>query len=229
LRRYNELIENRIKPDMQAAYQEIAQAGGDMDSVSPFKFHVLNMLNARYFILPTKEGEMPLENPYALGNAWFVKNVKYVANADEELDALKTENPHITAIVDNRFKTALHDADALQSAEEGQIELTAYEPNSLTYKSHNASDGVAVFSEIYYPDGWQVSIDGNPVEMARANYVLRSLYVPAGDHTIQMDFDPKSLHVTEGIAYCALALMLVFCIFALWYVKDIITAKKTSV
>lgn len=209
LRRYNELIETCLKTEMQDVFQEIANAGGDMEQVDPSKFHALNMLNTRYFILPTKEGELPLENPYALGNAWFVKEVSYVANADEELDMTTSCNPHITAVVNGQFKSALNNATSFEVADEAVIELTEYEPNSLTYHTQNPSDGVAVFSEVYYPDGWQVTIDGQPVELARANYVLRTLYVPAGSHTIQMTFDPQSIHVTEAVAYGALILLLI--------------------
>ena len=220
LRRYNELIEVCLKTEMQDAYQAIAEAGGDMEQVDPTKFHALNMLNTRYFILPTKEGELPLENPYALGNAWFVKEVSYVANADEELDMTTSSNPHVTAVVDNQFKSTLNNASSFNVAEDASIELTAYEPNSLTYQTQNPSDGVAVFSEIYYPDGWQVTIDGQPVELARADYVLRTLYVPAGSHTIQMTFDPQSIHVTETIAYGALILLLLATLAALGiYIK----------
>lgn len=209
LRRYNELIETCLKAEMQDAFQEIANAEGDMEQVNPSKFHALNMLNTRYFILPTKEGELPLENPYALGNAWFVKEVSYVANADEELDMTTSCNPHVTAVVDGQFKSALNNATSFEIADEAVIELTEYEPNSLTYQTQNPSDGVAVFSEVYYPDGWQVTIDGQPVELARADYVLRTLYVPAGSHTIQMTFDPQSIHVTEAVAYGALILLLI--------------------
>ena len=220
LRRYNELIEICLKTEMQDAYQAIAEAGGDMEQVDPAKFHALNMLNTRYFILPTKEGELPLENPYALGNAWFVKEVSYVANADEELDMTTSSNPHVTAVVDNQFKSTLNNASSFNVAEDASIELTAYEPNSLTYQTQNPSDGVVVFSEIYYPDGWQVTIDGQPVELARADYVLRTLYVPAGSHTIQMTFDPQSIHVTETIAYGALILLLLATLAALGiYIK----------
>ena len=220
LRRYNELIEICLKTEMQNAYQAIAEAGGDMEQVDPAKFHALNMLNTKYFILPTKEGEMPLENPYALGNAWFVKEVSYVANADEELDMTTSSNPHVTAVVDNQFKSALNNATTLEVVDDAFIELTEYEPNSLTYQTQNPSDGVAVFSEVYYPDGWQVTIDGQPVELARADYVLRTLYVPAGSHTIQMTFDPQSIHVTETIAYGALILLLLATLAALGiYIK----------
>ena len=217
LRRYNELIETRLKAEMQDAFQAIAEAGGDMEQVDPAKFHALNMLNTRYFILPTKEGQLPLENPYALGNGWFVKEVSYVANADEELDKLASSNPHVTAVVDEQFKSALNNASSFDVNDDATIELTAYEPNSLTYETTNPSDGVAVFSEVYYPDGWQVTIDGEPVELARADYVLRTLYVPAGHHTIQMTFDPQSIHVTEAIAYAAMCLLLLGTIAVIFF------------
>ena len=217
LRRYNELIETRLKAEMQDAFQAIAEAGGDMEQVDPANFHALNMLNTRYFILPTKEGQLPLENPYALGNGWFVKEVSYVANADEELDKLASSNPHVTAVVDEQFKSALNNASSFDVNDDATIELTAYEPNSLTYETTNPSDGVAVFSEVYYPDGWQVTIDGEPVELARADYVLRTLYVPAGHHTIQMTFDPQSIHVTEAIAYAAMCLLLLGAIAVIFF------------
>ena len=227
LRRYNELIEICLKTEMQDAYEEIANAGGDMEQVDPSKVHALTMLNTRYFILPTKEGELPLENPYALGNAWFVKEVSYVANADEELDMTTTSNSHVTAVVDNQFKSALNNATTFEVADDAIIELTEYEPNSLTYQTQNPSDGVAVFSEVYYPDGWQVTIDSQPVELARADYVLRTLYVPAGNHTIQMTFDPQSIHVTETIAYGALILLLIATLAVLGiYIKK--NVKKTA-
>ena len=99
------------------------------------------------------------------------------------------------------------------------IRLTSYTPNRLTYETNNAQDGIAVFSEIYYPDGWHVTIDGQPAELARADYILRTMYVPAGQHTIEMRFDPTSLHVTEGIAYGALALLVIGIIVAVLIAK----------
>ena len=209
LRRYQELIERHISPEMQEAYSEVLNAGGDMDSVQSSKFRVLNMLNARYLVFPTQDGTVPIRNPYALGNAWFVDSVMYVGNANEEISALDNIMPERTAVVDARFKSQLNGVELLQKDAESSIVLTAYEPNRVTYRSDNKHDGVAVFSEIYYPHGWQVSIDGSPVEPARADYVLRTLYIPAGTHTIDMVFDPQSLHVTETIAYIAIALMLV--------------------
>lgn len=211
LRRYQEMIERHISPEMQAAYREIATAGGEMDSVDASKFRVLNMLNTKYFILPAgQQGQtVPILNPYAYGNAWFVDKVQYVNNANEEIDALKSILPTETAVVDARFKDILKGTIEGYKDSLSSITLKEYEPNRLVYETNNAKDGIAVFSEIYYPDGWQVTIDGKPADIARANYILRTMYVPAGKHTIEMRFDPTSLHITEGIAYGALALLLI--------------------
>lgn len=211
LRRYQEMIEQHISPEMQAAYQAIATAGGEMDSVDAGKFRVLNMLNTRYFIFPAgQRGQtVPILNPHAYGNAWFVDKVQYVNNANEEIEALNDILPTETAIVDARFKDVLKGATEGYKDSLSNIRLTAYEPNRLVYETENSKDGIAVFSEIYYPDGWQATIDGQPAQIGRADYILRTMYVPAGKHTIEMRFDPKSLHVTEGIAYGALALLII--------------------
>lgn len=225
LRRYQEMIERHIAPEMQAAYSEIARAGGEMDSVDASKFRVLNMLNTRYFILPAgQQGQtVPILNPYAYGNAWFVDRVQYVDNANEEIDALHTADPAGTAVVDARFKEVLKGLTESHRDSLSTIRLTSYEPNRLVYETRNSGDAVAVFSEIYYPDGWQVTVDGQPVTLGRADYILRALYLPAGEHTVEMRFDPQSLHVTEGIAYTALALMVVGIMAVIWRQR-----KKTA-
>ena len=211
LRRYQEMIEHHISPEMQAAYREIATAGGEMDSVDASKFRVLNMLNTKYFILPAgQQGQtVPILNPYAYGNAWFVDKVQYVDNANQEIEAISNILPTETAVVDARFKDILKGVTEGYKDSLSSIQLKSYEPNRLVYETNNAKDGIAVFSEIYYPDGWQVTIDGKPADIARANYILRTMYVPAGKHTIEMRFDPTSLHITESIAYGALALLLI--------------------
>ena len=225
LRRYQEMIEHHISPEMQAAYKAIATAGGEMDSVDANKFRVLNMLNTKYFIFPAGQQRqtVPILNPHAYGNAWFVNKVQYVNNANEEIDALDSIIPTETAVVDARFKDVLKGATESYKDSLSSIRLTSYAPNRLTYETNNAQDGIAVFSEIYYPDGWHVTIDGQPAELARADYILRTMYVPAGQHTIEMRFDPTSLHVTEGIAYGALALLVIGIIVA------VLTAKRKYV
>ena len=221
LRRYQEMIEHHISPELQAAYKAIATAGGEMDSVDANKFRILNMLNTKYFIFPAGQQRqtVPILNPHAYGNAWFVNKVQYVNNANEEIDALDSIIPTETAVVDARFKDVLKGATESYKDSLSSIRLTSYAPNRLTYETNNAQDGIAVFSEIYYPDGWHVTIDGQPAELARADYILRTMYVPAGQHTIEMRFDPTSLHVTEGIAYGALALLVIGIIVAVLIAK----------
>ncbi len=221
LRRYQEMIEHHISPEMQAAYKAIATAGGEMDSVDANKFRILNMLNTKYFIFPAGQQRqtVPILNPHAYGNAWFVNKVQYVNNANEEIDALDSIIPTETAVVDARFKDVLKGTTESYKDSLSSIRLTSYTPNRLTYETNNAQDGIAVFSEIYYPDGWHVTIDGQPAELARADYILRTMYVPAGQHTIEMRFDPTSLHVTEGIAYGALALLVIGIIVAVLITK----------
>ena len=207
LRRYQEMIEEHIAPEMQALYKEVATAGGDMTQVNDSVFPVINMLNTRWFILPGADGQtFPLQNPYAFGNAWFVSDIQEAANANEEIDALHHIDPRHTAVVDSRFTAIVGQAQAVDST--CTAVMKTYDANRLTYEINSPKGGVVVFSEIYYP-GWQAFIDGREVEVGRADYILRALQVPAGKHEVVMTFDPVSLHTTETIAYIALALLLV--------------------
>ena len=217
LRRYQEMIDHHIAKEMQAAYQEVATAGGQMDSVNAAKFPVLNMLNTKYFIFPAgQQGQtVPIENPYTFGNAWFIDKMQYVNNANEEIDAIGQVDLQQTAIVDSKFKEALKGVNEGYKDSLSTIRLTSYEPNQLVYETSSPQDGIVVFSEIYYP-GWTATIDGKPADIARADYILRAMNVPAGKHTIEMRFDPQSLHITEGIAYGAMALLLVGVIILIW-------------
>lgn len=209
LRRYQELIDYHIAPEMNVLRKEVAGVAGDMAQVDPSGFPVLNMLNTKYFIFPGAEGQtVPLLNPYALGNAWLVDRVKYVSNANEEMEGLGHEDLQRTALVDVRFKDLLKGVERVERDSLASIALVSYEPNKLVYETSSAKDVVAVFSEIYYP-GWTVTVDGKPANHARANYVLRVMSVPAGKHQLVFSFDPQSLHVTEGLATGSLVLLLV--------------------
>ena len=227
LRRYQEMIDHHIVPEMQETYQAVATAGGQMDSVDASKFRVLNMLNTKYFIFPAGEqGQaVPVVNPYAYGNAWFVDKVQYVNNANEEIDDLNDILPTETAVVDVKFKEQLKGVTEGYKDSLSTIQLTSYEPNRLVYKASTPKDGVVVFSEIYYP-GWQATIDGQPVDIARADYILRAINVPAGEHTIEMWFDPQSIQVTESIAYAALALLLIGVMVLAWTQRNKIAKKS---
>jgi hypothetical protein len=204
LRRYQEMIEEHISGEMQGLYKAVADAGGDMEQLDPSAFPVLNMLNTRYFIFPLQGGQtVPLANPFALGNAWFVDEVDYVNNANEEIEAIHGLDPTEKAVVDKKFESVVK---SLPSDSTATIELVAYEPNYLKYEVSSDKGGTVVFSEIYYP-GWKSTIDGQEVAHGRANYILRAMNVPAGQHVVEFRFDPTSLHVTENIAFVALGLL----------------------
>ena len=207
LRRYQEMIEEHISPEMSNLFKAVSEAGGDMAKVDASAFPVLNMLNTRYFIFPLQGGKtMPLQNPYTLGNAWFVDEVQYVNNANEEIDALHKVAPAKVAVVDKKFAELVKQTAAPDSL--SSVTLVAYEPNDLKYEVDSEKGGVVVFSEIYYP-GWQAYIDGVEAPHGRADYILRAMNVPAGKHTVEFKFDPKSLHMTETIAFVALGLLAV--------------------
>ncbi len=150
---------------------------------------VINMLNTKYFIQPGDDGPVAALNPDALGHAWFVDSVKMVQNADEEIEALNGFSPKSKAIVDRSFEKFITDFQP-GNAINGKIELVEYRPNRLKYRSESPTSQLAVFSEIYYPKGWQAFIDGKPANHFRVNYVLRAMMVPAGNHEIAFTFDP---------------------------------------
>ena len=206
LRRYQEMIEEHIQGEMGDIFKKLSEAGGDMAKVDANAFPVLNMLNTRYFILPLQGGQtIPVLNPYALGNAWFVDEVKMVTNANEEIEAIHQINPAHTAVVDKRFANEVKQVNSASDSTRS-IVLTDYQPNALRYEVSSEKGGVVVFAENYYP-GWKSLVDGKEVAHGRANYILRAMNVPAGKHVVEFNFDPQSLHVTETIAYIGLAIL----------------------
>ena len=216
LRRYQELIDAYISPEMQKMMPAIAKAGGDMTKVNGDSlFPVLNMLNAKYFIVPLQANQtVAIENPYVYGNAWFVDKVTYVKNANEELDALGKLNLRHEAVADARFQSQLGESKNQDST--SIVKLTAYEPNQLTYDVRSATGGIVVFSEIFYPE-WTATVDGNPVEIGRVDYVLRALNVDKGHHKVVLTFDPKSVKQTETVAYLSYGVLLLVVLFAVYF------------
>ena len=215
LRRYQDLIDNYIAPEMQQLMSALAKAGGDMTKVKGDSiFPVLNMLNAKYFIVPLQDNKtVPIQNPYVLGNAWFVDKLNYVNNANQELEALGKLNLRHEAVADARFKAVLGEATPQDST--SVVTLTAYAPNQLTYEVKCAPGGVMVFSEISYPE-WAATVDGKPAEIGRADYVLRALKVDKGQHQVVLTFDPKSVKQTETVAYAAYVVLLLVVLFGLY-------------
>ena len=228
LRRYQELIEAYISPEMEQTFKAVASAAGDMTQVNGDSVHpVLNMLNTKYFILPLKDGKtVPVENPYAYGNAWFVSNVKFVATANEELEAMAGLDLHNEAVADAKFRDLLKPVTKAASDSASIATLTAYEPNRLSYDVRSPKGGVVVFSEIFYP-GWTATVDGQPVQIGRVNYVLRAITVAAGEHKVELAFFPHSLDVTETVAYASFGLLLLLIIVAM--VTAMRKERKSSV
>ena len=211
LRRYQEMIEAYIAPEMQNLMKGIMEAQGDMtqlngDSISP----VLNMLNTKFFIMPLQGGQtVPLKNPYAFGNAWFVDKLTYVDNANQEIERIGKMNLRTEAVADKKFKEQLGEAVAQDHS--SVVTLQKYEPNQLTYAVESSKGGVVVFSEIYYPE-WTATVDGEEVPVGRVNYILRAIQVKPGKHTVVLSFFPKSVNRTETIAYISFALLVVLII-----------------
>ena len=207
LRRYQELIDAYISPEMQRLYPAIAESQGDMTQVKGDSiFPVLNMLNTKYFILPLEGGQtVPVQNPYAYGNAWIIDKVTYVDNANAELARVGKIDLRHEAVADKRFKAVL--GDSKKQDGESIVKLTSYVPNRLTYDVSTTKGGVIVFAENYYP-GWTALVDGKEVEIGRVNYVLRAISVTAGRHKVELSFFPKTVNTTEYIAYAAYVVIL---------------------
>jgi hypothetical protein len=162
-----------------------------------------NMLNAKYFIVGDSTGnKFAQRNPFSNGNAWFVKELKWVASADEEITSLTGFKSRETAIINKKFETDLKGfAPAVDS--NASIVLTKYQPNKLNYEYSSASEQYVVFSEIYYDKGWNAYLDGNLVPYQQVDYVLRGMKVPAGKHQIEFRFEPTVISKGESIAYAS--------------------------
>lgn len=220
LTRYNDLINyqitpaiNRLKRSAEENLARMEQEANDTTlnleekdtRIFTVNEPVLNMLNTKYYL----SGAYAVENPGVLGNAWFVDKVRYVNTANEEMQALSDIDPAKEAVADAKFEGVLGKATPVSPGD--TIYLSTYAPDRLTYKALSARGGVAVFSEIYFPWGWQVTVDGNPVEMGRVDYTLRALPIPAGEHEVEFYFNPKSLAVTNTVGVVAVVMIFILC------------------
>lgn len=205
LRRYQELIDAYLMPEMQSLFTSLPQVGYDLnqlrtDSVMP----VLNMLNTKYLIVGVGNQTVALQNYQTYGNAWLVDKVQYVENANEEIEALGRLSLRHEAVADKKFADVLGQSTLQDTL--SLVTLDKYQPNQLTYTVQSGKGGVVVFSEIYYP-GWTATVDGEEVELGRVNYVLRALQVKPGRHEVVLSFFPKTVKTTETIAYISYGLL----------------------
>lgn len=187
LQRYQDLIERHLSRNNQAVY---------------------DMLNTRYFIVSGEDGQPNAQwNPGACGSAWFVDSVAWVSGADEEIAGLTDFDPHTTAVVDREFAGQL-DGLPLEADSTAAIVLTEYRVNRQTYRTRRATEGVAVLSEIYYPKGWSAFLDGEPMPYFRADYVLRGIRVPAGEHTVEFRFEAPNFGPVVAVTRASSAILL---------------------
>ncbi len=203
LRRYQEMIDNHLQPEIQQMVSGL-QNNTSIDSIF-MQLPVLNMLNTRYVIYDLNQA--PIRNPMPLGNAWFVSDFKLAANADEEIAAINGIDPLETAVIDERFASHV-EGKTFRRDTSGDIRLTEYQPDYLKYEMKAESEQLVVFSDIYYEDGWNAYIDGEPAPHFRVNYVLRAMVVPAGNHTIEFNFHPKSYYLGNKISYASSILLI---------------------
>ncbi len=209
LRRYQDLIEHVLQRELFYLRRTLQR-----DDLTPFivrselaKLSALNMLNTKYIIVDPNT--YPMMNEFRLGNAWFVDEIKVVENADEEIKAVQNFNPARTAIADKRFKEQFFDVEKDSSA---SIILTEYKPNRLSYKTKADNKQLAVFSEIYYAKGWKAYVDGKEMPHFRANYVLRAMQIPAGEHTVEFKFEPSVWKVGNTVSMIGSGIFVLFII-----------------
>ena len=231
LRRYQELIDHYIAPEMQnmnkvLAPGNLSQRSDNMIQVTDKAnaMPALNMLNMKYLIVGQQGQEpVPVENKSAMGNAWFVNKVDFVDNANEEIDKIGKIDLHHEAVADKKFQSALGNSATNDST--AKATLTDYAPNNLKYDVSSKNGGVIVFSEIYYPE-WTATVDGQPAEVGRVNYVLRAINVKPGNHKVVLDFHPKSITTTETVSYIASALLILAIILLI--VGEVRNRKKAT-
>lgn len=186
-------------------YQELIEY-----QISRNNMEVLNMLNTKYFIVPDNNRQPVAQfNHEALGNAWFVEDFRIVPNADAEIDALSDFHPSNEAIIDQRFENFVAGKEFSKDTV-SYIKLESYKPNHLIYKAECEDEELAIFSEIYYPKGWNAYLDGEIVDHFRANYVLRAMLIPEGKHTVEFKFEPRSYYVGNKISLASSGILIIF-------------------
>ncbi|MBC7439326.1 MAG: YfhO family protein, partial [Flavobacterium sp.] len=211
-RRFDQLFDYVIDKDLSDLAKNIDAQTLTLTKKSP----ILDALNVKYILVPTENGDISIKNPYTNGNAWFVNDVKIVNSADEEMKALRTTDLKKTAIINQKytldFKNNLISKDTVSS-----IKLITYKSNYIKYSSINDVEGLAVFSEIYYPKGWNVYVDGKPNSHFRVDYVLRGMKIPAGKHNIEFKFEPQVIKTGSTIALISFILMLLLLIGGIYF------------
>ena len=203
LQRYQDLIDHYLTGEINGIYKALrdAETLDDVASYMADNTPVLNALNTRYLIVDDKYP--PVENYAALGPAWFVDSVVPAATPDEEIALIGQVDLRTQAVVDARSVPGV-----TSTVPGGTIEMTSYTPNEVRYRYSTPQDRVAVFSEVFYPNGWTATVDGQPINIFRADWTLRGALLPAGDHEVVMRFAPQSYKTGATVSLIASLLLL---------------------
>tara|TARA_R110002050_G_scaffold231267_3_gene367057 strand:- start:4706 stop:6352 length:1647 start_codon:yes stop_codon:yes gene_type:complete len=210
LRKYQEFIDFTLVFEHFQVQQTFAKAGTTQVQQLLPSLHMTNMLNAKYVIGPDKSGKSPsvfIENPYALGNAWFVDQVKIVESPDSAIMAMRNINPANTLVVQEKNAASVK-GKTFKLNQSNSIQLTNYSPNVLTYSYSTSSEQLTVFSEIYYQPGWKAYVNGEEMPFFRANYILRAMVLPKGQGTIEFKFEPILYEVGEKLTWVSSVIFL---------------------
>jgi hypothetical protein len=230
LGRYQDLIDKDLIPEWQQLNQSFGPDATLQSVTEAMKnMSAYNLLNTKYIILNPQSA--PLSNPHALGPAWFAEEIKQVATANEEIEAVSGSDLSFTAIVNEEFSSQIQNIKVSGPTHaDDKIELKELRPNSLKYSSSSTEDRLAIFSEIWYPHGWEATIDGDKTEYIRANYLLRAMVVPAGQHEIEFIFAPKSLKTGQLLALISSILVLLLALAWLFqeYKKSKLKDKEAA-
>lgn len=223
-RKADQLFMYQVEPKIGDVLQSLNQQTMSLGKSLP----ALNLMNVKYMLLQANDGQdVPIENPYANGNAWFVSRVKMVKTPDEEMKSLATLDSKNEAVVN---KTKFADAGMKMSYtvdSTAAIVVSEYKPNYLKYTSNNKNEGLALFSEVYYANGWNAFIDGKPVPHFEADYLLRAMKIPAGKHTIEFKFEPQVVKTGSSIALFSFIAMFLLLFLAAGH-KEYTRSKETA-
>lgn len=223
LNRYEDMIQRVINPVVYYGYQpdlridSVRAKYADNSQVVDrllAAYRTLDMLNARYVITGDEQAPVVV-NTNAMGPAWLVGDIRYVEDADAEMEAMMSLDPRREAVADQRFAQELGMSTAIAAGD--TITLESYTPNRIVYHSQTSGPAIAVFSEVWFPWGWKATVDGQPAQLGRVNYILRAMRLPAGEHEVVMTFDPDSLHVTGHIAYASVSVIYLLVLLAIFF------------
>ena len=212
-RRFDQIFDYVVDDKMS----DLASTINQKDMTLTKNLPILSALNVKYLLFAAKDGNVPIQNPFANGDAWFVSELKNVATADAEMQAIKLLDLKNIAVANTVLYRSELPNQTFEKDSLAKINLDVYKPNYIKYNTFNTKNGLAVFSEMFYPKGWNVFIDGKPSTHFRVDYVLRAMQIPAGNHVVEFKFEPTVVKTGSIIALISFVFMIILTIFGIYY------------